>query len=73
MYSKVTKNLVQQHLIIRLLYFTSNKKLLHLKINIASGFGCFASVTPIAKGVKRYGECLKLIRFDKAKGFDHPL
>jgi hypothetical protein len=29
------------------------KYLLLLKINLASGFGCFASVSPIAKGAKR--------------------
>ena len=54
MYVKATEGLVQQRLSTRLLCPTSNKYLLHLKINLASGFGCFASVSPIAKGAKRY-------------------
>ena len=54
MYVKATEGLVQQRLSTRLLYPTSNKYLLLLKINLASGFGCFASVSPIAKGAKRY-------------------
>ena len=44
---------VQQRLSTRLLYPTSTKYLLHLKINLAPGFGCFNSVSPIAKGAKR--------------------
>ena len=54
MYVKATEGLVQQRLSTRLLHSFRRKYLLHLKINLASGFGCFASVSPIAKGAKRY-------------------
>jgi hypothetical protein len=40
----------------RLLYPTSKKIFTTFEINRASGFGCLASVSPIAKGAKRYAQ-----------------
>ena len=53
MYVKATEGLVQQRLSNRLLYLTSKKIFTTFEINPASGFGCFASVSPIAKAAKR--------------------
>ena len=53
MYVKATEGLVQQRLSTRLLCPTPKKIFTKFEINLASGFGCFASVSPIAKGAKR--------------------
>ena len=54
MYVKATEGLVQQRLSTRLLCPTPKKIFTTFEINLASGFGCFTSVSPIAKGAKRY-------------------
>jgi len=48
---------VQQRLSNRLLCPTSKKIFTTFEINLASGFGCSASVSPIAKGAERYSQC----------------
>ena len=45
---------VQQRLSTRLLCPSPKKIFTTFEINLASGFGCFASVSPIAKGAERY-------------------
>ncbi len=54
MYVKATEGLVQQRLSNRLLCPTSKKIFTTFDLNLASGFGCSASVSPIAKGAERY-------------------
>ena len=56
MYVKATEGLVQQRLGNRLLCPTSRKIFTTFEINLASGFGCSTSVSPIAKGAERWAQ-----------------